>query len=85
MVFFSRFGKVLKISTAPQDYLPGDMVCWDLGKGVKHIGMIVKRKSADEQRYMVVHNIGKGQVAEDCLFNFTIIGHYRYEESDSSQ
>jgi uncharacterized protein YijF (DUF1287 family) len=80
MVFFSRFGKVLKISTDPQDYLPGDIVCWDLGKGIKHIGIIVKWKSADEQRYRVIHNIGRGQVVEDCLFKFDVIGHYRYEE-----
>ena len=80
MVFFSRFGKAFKISTDPQDYLPGDIVCWDLGKGIKHIGIVVKEKSADDRRSMVVHNIGKGQVAEDCLFNFTIIGHYRYGE-----
>ncbi|MEM8592997.1 MAG: DUF1287 domain-containing protein [Pseudomonadota bacterium] len=26
----------------------------------------------------MVHNIGAGQVLEDCLFNFPIIGHYRY-------
>ncbi|NQU33429.1 MAG: DUF1287 domain-containing protein [Bacteroidetes bacterium] len=27
---------------------------------------------------MIVHNIGQGQVMEDCLFNFNIIWHYRY-------
>jgi len=25
-----------------------------------------------------VHNIGAGQVLEDCLFKFNITGHYRY-------
>ncbi|MBP7462192.1 MAG: DUF1287 domain-containing protein, partial [Candidatus Delongbacteria bacterium] len=25
-----------------------------------------------------VHNIGAGQVVEDCLFSNKIIGHYRY-------
>ncbi|MFA9388565.1 MAG: DUF1287 domain-containing protein [Prolixibacteraceae bacterium] len=27
---------------------------------------------------LFVHNIGAGQVLEDCLFDFKIIGHYRY-------
>ncbi|MDR1121617.1 MAG: DUF1287 domain-containing protein [Dysgonamonadaceae bacterium] len=27
---------------------------------------------------MIVHNIGGGQVLEDCLFNYKIIGHYQY-------
>ena len=79
MTFFSRHGTVKKKTTDPQDYLPGDIVCWDLEKGIKHIGIVVNKKSADGKRYMIVHNIGGGQVLEDCLFLFTIIGHYRYE------
>jgi hypothetical protein len=27
-----------------------------------------------------VHNIGGGQVLADCLFEFKIIGHYRYKK-----
>ncbi len=78
MTFFSRHGTVKKISTDANDYLPGDIVCWNLGGSVTHIGIVVKRKSTDKQRYLIVHNIGRGQVLEDCLFNFKIIGHYRY-------
>ena len=26
----------------------------------------------------MMHNIGAGQVLEDCLFDWKIIGHYRY-------
>jgi uncharacterized protein YijF (DUF1287 family) len=80
MTFFIRFGTVLDKSTHPQNYCPGDIVCWDLGGGVRHIGIVVNRKSAEEQRFMIVHNIGGGQVTEDCLFRFTIIGHYRYRK-----
>jgi uncharacterized protein YijF (DUF1287 family) len=29
---------------------------------------------------MIVHNIGAGQVLADCLFNYKIIGHYRYRK-----
>ena len=78
MVFFERHGEVKPISENPDDYLPGDMVCWDLGGGIDHIGIVVDKRSADGKRYMIVHNIGAGQVMEDCLFNFRITGHYRY-------
>jgi uncharacterized protein len=78
MTFFSRHGTSLPIGTSADIYLPGDIVCWDLGGGVKHIGMVVKSRSADGGRHMIVHNIGSGQVVEDCLFNFNVIGHYRY-------
>jgi len=78
MTFFGRKGITLPITSNPSDFLPGDIVCWNLGGAVTHIGIVVNRKSADGVRYLIVHNIGSGQVMEDCLFNFTIIGHYRY-------
>jgi len=80
MTFFSRKGTSLPITNKPEDYLPGDIVCWDLGGGITHIGIVVNRKSAIVDRYQVVHNIGAGQVLEDCLFQFKIIGHYRYKK-----
>jgi uncharacterized protein YijF (DUF1287 family) len=80
MTFFTRHGVTKPISNNPKDYLPGDIVCWNLGGTVTHIGIVVKKKSADNQRHLIVHNIGGGQVIEDCLFNYKIIGHYRYGE-----
>ena len=80
MTFFSRKGIVKKTSLNPQDYTPGDIVCWDLGGGTTHIGMVVKAKSTDGKRHQIVHNIGSGQVMEDCLFNYKIIGHYQYKK-----
>ena len=78
MTFFSRHGTVKQISSHPNDYQPGDIVCWDLGGGITHIGIVSGKKSAEGQRNLIVHNIGAGQVLEDCLFRFKIIGHYRY-------
>jgi uncharacterized protein len=77
MVFFSRKGESLAITQNGPDYNPGDLVTWDLGGGVPHIGIVVDRKSASG-RYMIVHNIGQGPKAEDVLFNWKITGHYRY-------
>jgi uncharacterized protein len=78
MKFFSRKGNVLTKSIHPADYQPGDVVTWDLGAGVTHIGIVVKGKSTDGLRNLIVHNIGGGQVQEDCLLKFKVTGHYRY-------
>ena len=78
MTYFSRHGTVKPITTNPKDYLPGDIVCWNLGGAITHIGIVVKQKSSDGQRYVIMHNIGGGQVIEDCLFSYKIIGHYTY-------
>ena len=81
MMFFSRFGTVKKISQNPSDYQPGDIVCWDLnGRGLTHIGIVSKKKSGDGKRNLIIHNIGSGQVLEDCLFEWKIIGHYTYKK-----
>jgi uncharacterized protein YijF (DUF1287 family) len=79
MTFFTRNGAVLKITNDPTEFNPGDIVCWDLGGGITHIGILSGIKSTDGHRYLIVHNIGGGQVLEDCLFTYKIVGHYRYE------
>jgi len=78
MTFFSRKGESLAISQRAEDYVPGDLVTWDLGGNVPHIGIIVDQKSQPNGRYMLVHNIGQGPRMEDVLFNWKITGHYRY-------
>ena len=78
MTYFRRKGAEKTISDKPEDYLPGDIVCWNLGGAITHIGIVVNKKSADGKRNLIVHNIGGGQVLEDCLFDYRIIGHYRY-------
>ncbi len=80
MTYFSRFGTVKSNSSDPVDYMPGDIVCWDLGRGLTHIGIVSNKRSQDGKRYLIVHNIGAGQVLEDCLFSFKIIGHYTYKK-----
>ena len=78
MVFFARKGESLPLSGRADDYAPGDLVTWDLGGGVPHIGVIVDQKSAKSGRYMIVHNIGQGPRMEDIMFNWKVTGHYRY-------
>ena len=79
MTFFSRKGTVKQITKNPKDYLPGDVICWNLSGAITHTGIVVNKKSRDGKRFLIVHNIGAGQVIEDCLFSYKIIGHYRYK------
>jgi len=78
MVFFARKGESLPISLRAKDYSPGDIVTWDLGGNVPHIGVVVNVKSTESQRPLIVHNIGQGPKMEDVLFSWKITGHYRY-------
>jgi uncharacterized protein YijF (DUF1287 family) len=79
MVFFARKGVVKPKSKQTQDYRPGDIVCWNLAGNTSHIGLVVNQKSADGKRYLISHNVGRGQEISDCLFSWTIIGHYQYK------
>tara|TARA_B100001741_G_C16371609_1_gene513536 strand:+ start:173 stop:769 length:597 start_codon:yes stop_codon:yes gene_type:complete len=78
MTYFERQGSSLTITNKSENYLPGDVVAWDLGEGTTHIGVVVNKKSLFSDNYMIVHNIGAGQNIDDCLFDFKIIGHYRF-------
>jgi len=80
MVYFSRHGKIKHDSKNPIDYSPGDIVCWNLGHGITHIGVVSQKKSSDGQRFLIIHNIGAGQFVEDILFEYEIIGHYQYQK-----
>ena len=79
MTFFNRKGAELPITDNTKDYKPGNVVAWNLSGGLTHIGIVIDKKSKDGKRYLIVHNIGSGQVVEDCLFDYKIIGHYNYE------
>src|SRR4029077_17841438 len=78
MVFFARKGEALAIGQRSEDFAPGELVTWDLGGGVPHMGIVIDRKSPAAGRYMILHNIGQGPKIEDVLFNWKITGHYRY-------
>jgi uncharacterized protein len=84
MVFFARNGVKLPMSEDSRDYSPGDIVAWDLGAGITHVGIVVARKGSSGN-YMVVHNIGRGPQMEDVLFDWKVIGHYRYYGSQASE
>ncbi len=56
----------------------GDIVTWDLGRGLVHIGIVSDRKSIS-QVPLIIHNIGRGTQEEDILLQYKITGHYRIQ------
>ena len=76
--YFTRQGKSLPITDNRADYLPGDVVVWELSDGVEHIGILTNLWSEADQHYLLVHNIGSGARIEDVLLAWKIIGHYRH-------
>lgn len=76
-VFFTRSGKKLKISQNKNDYKTGEIITWMINGKLPHIGIITHKKSSNGNP-LIVHNVGGGQVLEDCLFNYAIVGHFKY-------
>jgi uncharacterized protein YijF (DUF1287 family) len=71
MTYFKRQHYDLTITTSGKDYLPGDIVCWELSPGVTHIGILLENQD-------VFHNMGPtSRIESDFLFSHKIIGHYR--------
>jgi len=77
--YFTRKGKSLRITDKSEEYKPGDIVAWDLdGKGMTHIGVVSNVFNESTKRYSIIHNIGGGTQLEDRIFEWKIIGHFRY-------
>jgi len=74
--YFVRQGYSVAITGKKEDYLPGDIVTCTVGRNLPHI-MIVSDRKARDGVPLVIHNIGRGAVEEDRLFDFYITGHYR--------
>ncbi len=74
--YFTRRGWSLAVGRTAAAFRTGDIVTWDLGKGLVHIGVVSDRQSRAGTP-LVIHNIGRGAQEEDVLFAWTITGHYR--------
>jgi uncharacterized protein YijF (DUF1287 family) len=77
-IFFGRKGRKLPITKNANDYKTGEIVTWLINNKLPHIGVITNKKSTDGKRNLIVHNVGRGQVLEDCLFSYLIVGHFEY-------
>jgi uncharacterized protein YijF (DUF1287 family) len=77
-IFFERKGIKLLVSKNANDYKTGEIVTWMINGKLPHIGIITNKKSHDRERNLIVHNVGHGQVLEDCLFSYEIVGHFKF-------
>ena len=77
MTYFQRQGYEIK----DKNYKAGDIVTWDLGKGLVHIGIISNQKSLVNSTPLVIHNIGSGTQENIILFDYKITGHYRIDKN----
>ncbi len=73
MTFFNRRGAALPIIG---EYLPGDLVTYDLGEIGLHIAIVSNIKTNDG--YQMVHNACCGTKVETIPRNWKINGRYRY-------
>ncbi len=72
-VFFAR--KNWKV-TRKNDFQPGDILTWDLGGGLTHIGIVSDRKNP-RGGYLILHNIGPVASESDVLSAWPLTGHFR--------
>lgn len=77
--FFTRKGKKLTVTQNANDYKTGAIVTWMINDKLPHIGIVTNKLSKDGKRRLIVHNVGGGQVLEDCLFKYNLVGHFVYE------
>ncbi len=77
-----RIGAAQDPSYDPGDFQPGDIVSWRLnGSNLPHIGIVSDRRSADGMRPLVTHNIGRGTLSEDVLFQHKMVLRARLDEA----
>lgn len=72
-VFFRR--NTLSLTTNLEDkssWQPGDIVIFE-----KHIGIISEKRNKDGYPYLV-HQSSRPNKEEDVIFNYKIVGHYRF-------
>ena len=71
--YFNRQGYAVKSN----EYLAGDIVTWDLGKGLVHIGIVSNKTTLIDKVPLIIHNIGQGTQENNILYDYKITGHYR--------
>lgn len=77
MTFFNRKGAALPVTENAADYLPGDLVTYDLGPKIGlHIALVTNVWGSNG--YKMVHNACCGAKVETIPSSWKINGHYRY-------
>ena len=72
--FFERIG----MKNNKKELVPGDIVIWDLGGGMLHIGLLSDTR--EDKMLLVIHNIYCGVKQENILNAYRIIASYRLND-----
>ncbi len=79
--FFIMTGSDRPLTTNNSDYRPGDIVAWQVpkygGGTTPHIGIVTAVTTTDGEP-LVVHHLSGQPKLENVLFDWKMIGHYRY-------
>ncbi|QTN30781.1 DUF1287 domain-containing protein [Akkermansiaceae bacterium] len=78
--FFSRKGQTLSTNSDPSGYKPGDVVVWALANAADmHVGIVVPGPvGSGDAPWIVHHPAGGGVKWEEAVFQYQILGHFRY-------
>jgi uncharacterized protein len=76
--FLARKDLDLPVTANGADYRPGDLVTQRLPGNLPHIAIVTHRPADGGTHPLVVHNVGAGARIEDRLFEFPIVGHFRF-------
>lgn len=77
MTFLKRRGAALPVTDNMTDYLPGDLITYDLGQKIGlHIGIV--SNIPGDNGYKMIHNACCGTKIETIPRNWKINGHYRF-------
>lgn len=77
--FFSRKGTTLSTGNDPSSYKPGDIVVWVLANTAEmHIGIVAPGPVGSDTPWVVHHTAGGEVKWEDAIFQYQILGHFRF-------
>ena len=78
--YFSRNGESESTGSDPSAYKPGDVVVWVLANAADmHVGIVVPGPpGSGDMPWVVHHPAGGGVKWEDAVFQYQILGHFRF-------
>lgn len=82
MRYFSRHALAITAKNGePEVFEPGDVVFWKLPMGKDHVG-IVSNRLAENMNPLIIHNVGPTVCEADVLFDWKMVGHFRYLKTE---
>jgi uncharacterized protein YijF (DUF1287 family) len=81
----ATYFKLQSFEQKTTDYEAGDILVFDLGRGIWHIAIVSDRFSEDKKRPLMIHNICCGAKEEDVLGDFPVLFCFRIKSLAKSE